>query len=69
MSVFNIYIYKSMKVISFLVSNLQLFDFRDETKQEEMWKRSMEYVKEHLSEEEIYCLEGADPSWNTTQHL
>ena len=51
-----------MKVISFLVSNLQLFDFRDETKQEEMWKRSMEYVKEHLSEEEIYCLEGADPS-------
>lgn len=36
--------------------------FRDETKQEALWNRTMEYIKEHFTEEDIYCLEGADPS-------
>ena len=35
--------------------------FRDENKQEEVWKQTMEYLKDHFTEEEIYCLEGADP--------
>ena len=35
---------------------------RDETKQEEMWKQTIEYLKEHFTEEEIFCLEGADPA-------
>lgn len=34
---------------------------RDEAKQEEMWKQTMEYLKEHFTEEEILGLEGADP--------
>lgn len=34
---------------------------RDESKQEEMWKQTMEYLKEHFTEAETYCLEGADP--------
>lgn len=35
--------------------------FRDEIKQEEVWNKTLEFLKDHLTEEEIYCLEGADP--------
>lgn len=35
---------------------------RDETKQEEMWRQTMEFLKEYFTEEEIFCLEGADPT-------
>ena len=37
-------------------------NFRDEKKQEEVWKQSMEYLKDHFTEEKVYCLEGADPA-------
>ena len=36
--------------------------YRDENKQEEVWKQSIEYLKEHFTEEELFCLEGADPA-------
>lgn len=34
---------------------------RDEIKQEELWNKTLEFLKDHLTEEEMYCLEGADP--------
>ncbi|XP_045197973.1 retinol dehydrogenase 14-like [Mercenaria mercenaria] len=35
---------------------------RDEVKQEELWNKTLEFLKGHFTEEEIYCLEGADPT-------
>ena len=35
-----------------------LLYFRDESKQEQLWTKTMEYLKGHLTEEEILCLEG-----------
>lgn len=34
---------------------------RDGTKQEQLWNITLEFLKGHLTEEEVYCLEGADP--------
>ena len=35
---------------------------RDETKQEEVWKKTMDYLKDHFTEEEVQCLEGTGPT-------
>ena len=39
---------------------------RDEVKQEALWKQTLAYLKDHLTEEDIFCLEGADPEAENT---
>lgn len=34
---------------------------REEKRQEELWRKTLEFLQGHLTDEEIYCLEGADP--------
>ena len=41
-------------------SNNLSFPFRDERKQEELWTKTMEFLKEQLTEEEILGLEGTN---------
>ena len=47
-----------MRIYVFIIN----FYSRDETKQEEVWKKTMDYLKDHFTEEEIQCMEGTDPA-------
>ena len=51
---------KLVKTPHCLKSHVEALNFRDEKKQEYVWTQTMDYLKDHFTEEEVLCLEGTD---------